>query len=278
MDSIRIAFLCVGHGDSAVLIFPNGETAAIIDTPKARITLEYLKQNNINTLKWVFLSHTHLDHANGIVDVIKEFHKHGGMIETLYINRETIEMPSNDKKSQRRNLFRDILSLRAQGIVKNHLEQASTLINNTFDDVLFKILHPEYEDFFKIAESPIRKNDVSVVLQFVYKGRSILFTGDLSSCGWQWLKARENDIQSDILKYPHHVGWFDDIPEFIQAIEPQYAILSYGEQSVKNYHQPVQKVIQYLEKMGIRVNSTMNSHIEFIVTKESIRNLPCQTP
>jgi competence protein ComEC len=274
MDSIRIAFLRVGHGDSAVLTFPNGETAAIIDTPKARVTLEYLKQNNIKTLKWVFLSHTHFDHANGVVSLIKEFHKQGGMIETLYINRETIKLSSNDKGSQYTDiLFRDIITLRDQGILKNRIEQASTstVINNNVDNILFKILHPEYEDLFKVTNCPTRKNDVSAVIQFVYNGKSTLFTGDLSSSGWQWLKARGSDIQSNILKYPHHAGWFDNIPEFVQTVRPQYTILSYDEQSISKYKQPIQKVTQYLEGMGIKVISTMDSHVELIVAEEIVR-------
>ena len=73
MESIKVAFLSVGHGDSTVIIFPGRKTGAVIDTPKAQITLDYLLDNSIDHLKWIMISHSHVDHVSGIIELIESF-------------------------------------------------------------------------------------------------------------------------------------------------------------------------------------------------------------
>lgn len=275
MKSVKIGFLSVGHGDSSVIIFPDGKSAAVIDTPKAQITFDYLVEHKIDSLKWVIISHTHADHSNGIIDLIKHFHKQRGTIEIIYYNRDTIsENQKNRYKNRYIVLLREILSLINRNIVQNPGKPA--LMSSTFDtneNITIKILHPDHDDITKAIACSHRKNDASVVVQLLFGKFSILFTGDLSAHGWKWLKARNLNLSSDILKYPHHGAWFKDIPDLIDNINPQYVILSYGESSEKRYSLPAPVTINYLKTKKIKTFSTKSSHQEFAITLRSIKHI-----
>jgi len=275
MDSIKIAFLNVGHGDSSVIIFSDEKSAGVIDTPNAQITYDYLKKNNIICLKWVMISHTHNDHIYGIVGLIEQFKQEGGIIETLYYNYDDIRFKNQNNKNTRYKVFlQRIRSLKEQNIIKNHTKPAIISISfNPIKDIHVEILHPAYEDIGEILPSPNRKNDTSVVVKILFGKVSILFTGDLSEEGWKWLKSRNFDLKSDILKYPHHGSWFESIPELIDSVNPQYVILSYGETSEKKYRLPAHETTACLTERKIQTFSTKVSHQEFMITTELIKHL-----
>jgi len=271
MNFVKVAFLNVGHGDSSVIIFPDGKTGAVIDTPKSEVTFRYLNEKGVNSLKWVIISHTHIDHAEGIIDLIKRFNSQCGTIETLYYNCDKIVTCEN--KNRYILLLRDICSLMEQNIVKNSGKPATILSTiNSVEGTAMKILHPDHDDITKVLISPNR-NNASVVIKVSFGKFSVLFTGDLSREGWKWLKSRNFDLKSDILKYPHHGGWFESIPELIDSVNPEYVILSYGETSENKYKLPAHKTTACLTERKIKTFSTKISHQEFMITTELIKHL-----
>lgn len=62
---LKVAFLEVGHGDSIVIIYPDGTTATVIDTPNSKLTFDFLEQNGITYIDWAIVSH-------GVAITIKE--------------------------------------------------------------------------------------------------------------------------------------------------------------------------------------------------------------
>jgi len=171
-------------------------------------------------------------------------------------------------------LLRDILSLIERNIIQNPGRPA--IISSTFEtdgNIGIKILHPDHDDITKAITSPYKKNDTSVVVQLLFGKFSILFTGDLSAHGWKWLKARNSNLCSNILKYPHHGAWFKNVPDLIDEINPQYVILSYGKPSEKKYKLPAPETINYLKTKKIKTFSTKSSHQKFVITLKSIRHI-----
>ncbi len=274
MESIKIAFLNVGHGDSSVIIYPDKKSAAVIDTPEAHITYDYLLKNNIDYLRWVMISHSHVDHTNGIIDLIKQFHAGERIIEIIYYNRDTIERAANDQKNKQKYLIllKQILHLIDKGIIKNPGLPAT--LNSTFtpiDGVTVKIIHPSHDDLTREIVQSNNVNDASVVVRLCYGHYSVLFTGDLSEKGWNWLKSRNQCITANILKFPHHGSWFEGIPDLIKAINPQYIILSYGANSENQYGLPSKETLNYLNMKNFKQFSTKFSHQEFIITPDSMQ-------
>lgn len=274
MNAIKVAFLNVGHGDSTVIIYPDQKSAAVIDTPKALVTYDYLLKNNIDYLRWVMISHSHIDHTNGIIDLIKQFHTREKIIETIYYNRDTIKRATEAQKDKDKYLIllKQILHLVDEGIVQNPGLPATTSSTfNPVDGVEIKILHPSHDDITRAMVHSNNVNDASVVVHLCYGQNFILLTGDLSENGWKWLKSRYQNIYSDILKFPHHGKWFEGIHGILQKINPQYIILSYGEASETTYGLPSKETLNYLNKRSLKTVTTNFSHQEFIVTSDAIQ-------
>lgn len=273
MESVKVAFLSVGHGDSTVIIFPDRKSGAVIDTPKAQITLDYLVDNNIESLKWVMISHSHVDHIHGIVNLIDQLYLNNKIVETIYYNRDTIKIFQEQKRKGRfRTTLDDLLRLIEDGIIKNPGLPAT--INSSFapiDGVEIKIIYPSHDDITRTVVHSKNVNDASVVVHLCYGQNSILFTGDLSENGWNWLKARNQNITSNILKFPHHGSWFESVPNFINGINPQYIIISCGDTSDTKYGLPARKTMDFLNMKNIKIFTTKSSHQEFIITLETIR-------
>ena len=61
---ITVAFLDVGQGDSAVITLPDQSSAIVVDCFRDSVTIDYLEEKSVNTLSYVFLTHTDLDHGS----------------------------------------------------------------------------------------------------------------------------------------------------------------------------------------------------------------------
>jgi beta-lactamase superfamily II metal-dependent hydrolase len=61
-------------------------------------------------------------------------------------------------------------------------------------------------------------------------GSSALLTGDLEPAGWQHLKSKHPDLKSDVLKFPHHGGnWEEEeTRDLVDTIKPSIIVISVG--------------------------------------------------
>lgn len=74
-SSFKIAYLDVGHGDSAVIF--NGNKTMVIDTGRLDRTIHlvgYLKQNGIHHIDYLIVTHPHFDHDGGAPVIERLFH------------------------------------------------------------------------------------------------------------------------------------------------------------------------------------------------------------
>ncbi|MBN2090453.1 hypothetical protein JW964_12640, partial [candidate division KSB1 bacterium] len=138
------------------------------------------------------------------------------------------------------------------------------------DGVTVKIIHPSHDDITRAIVQSNNVNDASVVVRLCYGQYSVLFTGDLSEKGWQWLISRNQCIHSDILKFPHHGSWFGSLPGFINEVNPKYIVLSYGECSDTKYNLPSSKTIDFLKSNSMKILTTKLFHQEFVITSLTI--------
>jgi len=89
-------------------------------------------------------------------------------------------------------------------------------------------------------------NDSSIVMRLMYKGSSILLTGDAE-------KSAENDmiesgcnLDADVIKIGHHGSKTSSTYKFLQAVSPSIAVISCNDK----YGNPSQEVIERLVKLG----------------------------
>ena len=99
----QVAFLEVGHGDSIVIIYPDGLTATIIDTPNSKLTFDFLEKHGIVHVDWAIVSHGDGDHYRGIASLVANLQNSGVAVSKLgYIRGDkSIRRESGYKKLRR---------------------------------------------------------------------------------------------------------------------------------------------------------------------------------
>ena len=210
-DSVRGAFLSVGHGLAVVIQLPDGKVvlydAGSLAAPEvaSRAVSNYLFSRGIRTVDLMVISHADADHYNAIPQLLTRFdvreicftsHMFDDQIEPLQVLRGA--------------LAEAVPSVR-------QIEAGDTLVDD--DRVQLKVLQPSADRMSG------NDNANSIVLKLTFSGQSLLLTGDLESDGVGLLAARVPE-PIDLLLVPHHGSVRSDPQTLAQWATPKYAIAS----------------------------------------------------
>lgn len=209
-----VGFFDVGQGDSAYLSYKN--TYIQIDTggstystynPGIEVTENAIKKRGIRKIDLLILSHFDADHVLGTRNLIED-----GLVKALLINGA----------DEDNIIYRDIM---ATG-VETFYPKEKLFIDKDF---YLEFLNTDIEN---IRES----NDRSLVVVANYKGKRILFTGDIGENIERKLKGQFGPV--DILKVSHHGSKYSSTKEFLREIRPAYAIISVGAKNSYGHPDP----------------------------------------
>lgn len=244
---LRVDFLDVGQGDSALVTMPDGVTLLVDgggrpsfagSTDSARrigetVVSEYLWWRGLSEVDYVLATHPDADHMDGLNDVLENFHVRGALIA-----RSPMDKPEFIKFSE---------TLRATG---THVEtiQAGDIMR--FGEVEVSVLWPP-------AVSSGSSNDDSIVLRIKLRGRSILLTGDIEKATEGALTAMHADLRADVVKVPHHGSKTSSTDAFVRATKPAFAIISVGRSSM--FGHPHKEVVDRWQANGATVLRTGQS-------------------
>lgn len=211
---LAVHFIDVGQGDATLIITPRGK-AVLVDTGGSlsgsnydigeRVVAPYLKHYGVITVDYLILTHGHQDHAGGAA----------GVAAKIRVNK--VLLP------------REEYSQAVQALV--HTKPAAVIIptyaGKTFhlDGVTFGIDHAVGEsDQSQTATG----NEVSSVVRVSYGQHSFLITGDLEAKGEEMLLAAKEVQPCTVLKVGHHGSKTSTTAPFLQALAPDYAVISVG--------------------------------------------------
>jgi competence protein ComEC len=102
-----------------------------------------------------------------------------------------------------------------------------------------EVLHPGAE--LLVAEG---FNDHSIVTRLTYGAASLLLTGDITAEVEQQLVASGSPLASTVLKVPHHGSCSSTTEAFLEAVDPEVAVISVGE---NDFGHPCDEVLERLE-------------------------------
>jgi len=233
-NKLIITFFDCGLGDLALIQTPQNETIFIDTGPPEktvnsflRSALPYLQKNGIKSINHVLITHAHNDHYGGVFSVFE--------------NVEVKNLITTDE-FQNRKIWDSIA-----GIVETERCSVLTILDTThinFDKINFKIIHPDrsYKDN--------NINNLSIVVRLDYGELSVLFTGDLEHEGEEYLLDNYPEfLDCDVLKIGHHGSKTASSPDFIKAVDPQYAIISTAKKNRFNFpHQITLEKYEFLEQ------------------------------
>ncbi len=237
-EDLKVHFLDVGQGDSIFIELPTNETILIDASIKdaSNKIINYLREENVSKIDYVFATHPHSDHIGGMSAVIKAFD-----IGQIYMPKAVTTTKTYE------NL---LLTIKDKNLKIKTAKAGNTIIDT--DDLKLVVLAPNQDSYESL-------NNYSIVLKLTYKEKSFLFMGDAETLSE---KEITGDIQADVLKVGHHGSRTSTSQAFLNKVNPSYAVISVGLNN--DYKHPHQEVIDRLEKKNIKIYRTdQNGDIMF---------------
>jgi competence protein ComEC len=113
-------------------------------------------------------------------------------------------------------------------------------------------------------------NEGSLLLQLSYGEIDFLFTGDLgTNILEQLVAANGENLESEVLKAPHHGSKNSYCESFYQVVQPDYVVFCVGEKN--SYGHPAAIVVEYLQSMGALIFRTdLNGTVTFFTDGERL--------
>jgi competence protein ComEC len=235
---LEVSGLDVSQGDSLLVVFPRG-TTMLIDAggfpgtgrmtrkPQMDIGEEvvspYLWFRQIQKLDVVVLTHGHSDHMGGLVAVIDNFRP-----RELWTGVE----PESEGWSE------VLRHAAARGTQVRWLKRRQETM--AIDGSTIRVLAPATD----YQPKDIAGNDDSLVLEIRYGRRSVLLTGDAEK-PVEWDMLANSLLQPvTLLKVGHHGSKTSSSQEFLDAVAPQFALISSGYKN--QFHHPHPSVLARL--------------------------------
>ncbi|OGY57845.1 MAG: hypothetical protein A3C03_01520 [Candidatus Colwellbacteria bacterium RIFCSPHIGHO2_02_FULL_45_17] len=231
-DDLDIYFLDVGQGDSELVILP-GDVRVLIDGGPDKSVLFELSQILPKTDRYidlVVMTHAQLDHFGGLYDVVDRY-KVGAFIST-----------GREGESEAWKEFEELLQEKKIPVI---LLGAGDGIR--YKDSNFIVLSP---DQALLNNQEI--NESSLVVELFSEGAKSLFTGDVGFETENFL-ADTYDIDTDILKVPHHGSRFSSGLNFLMEATPAVSIIEVGKNS---FGHPTEAALSRLRSAGSSIYRT----------------------
>ena len=223
-EGMDVTFVDVGKAD-ATIISADGHNI-LIDAGEERAAksiIEVLEEKNIEKLDMVVVSHNDADHIGGMTTILNN-----------YKVKNFLTYDVEDKYQSTTKTYNTMLD----AIEDNNVNVTYTKAGDTYTlgDMKLKVISPdhEYEDI----------NDDSVVVKLSYGESDFLFTGDASHYVEKDLLNSKYDLNCEVLKVSHHGSKTATSQEFLEAVNPEIAVVPIGK---NRYNLPDDEVISRLE-------------------------------
>lgn len=228
---LEVHFLSVGQGDCAIVLC-DGESMVIDGGPRGASQYVYSYVHDtlrLSHIDYIVSTHPHLDHVGGLASVLNA------------APVDLILTPLTEWNSKTFNSMLKYAELQGTPLVVPR--EGDTL---QLGSAVITILHcwPE-------AVQQSRTNDSSIVLRIDFGSTSFLFTGDAEDWSEYMMIDSRVNLKADVLKVSHHGSGTASTEEFLKAVQPEYAVISVGENN--EYGHPHRNVLDRLSSIGASV-------------------------
>ena len=228
---LRIHFINVGQGDSILVVCD--DEAMLVDAgplEAGSVVNEYIKNTaGIKTLNYVIATHSHDDHLFGMPEALK-----GLSVEKIY---SSSSIPFT-------YWFSEILP---------RISNKDMIVVSTQAEKAFTLGGAEVQ-FINTPTASENENDHSIACKIVYGENSVLLTADIEGEAEISMLEAGIDLKANVLKVAHHGGNTSTCDAFLNAVNPQYAVISVGTDNPHGH--PYQVVLDRLKKKNVIVYRT----------------------
>ncbi len=191
----------------------------------------------------------------------------GGLLHILQeIKVETVIIGKQYESSENYKEFQRIVNMKK---VNAHVVEAGNKIQIE-TNLYFYVLWPTSTNM--ISDNAINNN--SLVCKLVYKNFSMLFTGDIEEIAEKVILSKyvnkQEVLNADILKVAHHGSKTSSIKEFINAVNPKYAVIGVGKDN--KFGHPSEKTLETLNDKNVKIYRTdISGEIMIIIDGNKVR-------
>lgn len=266
INNSPVTFLDVGQGDALIIRTKDNRTIFFDSGGRPNTNLgesllkPYLLKNGISKVDAMFITHEHMDHYKGALELKKVF-----PVKHIFTPR--------------------------------NFESAKELIINAGDGVEIKVFPPEHLNYdnsstyvgsisrggsesgdgsWYVSDGESRdggwygsdgesgdgswnggvsggggesENENTVLYLIKIAGIKILMTGDIDKDGENYFSSKYN-LKCDILKVAHHGSKYSTSPDFLKRTNPKIAVIQVGK---NNYGHPTIETLQMLKKFNLNI-------------------------
>ena len=221
---LSVTYLDVGQGN-AMVVQSEGQTMFIDGGPResSSFVVSYLKQQGIQKLDYVLISHFDEDHLAGAIGALYNFPV-GTLITADY------ETDSSIYDSYK------------EAVEEKGYEPVHPSLGDTFSlgDGSFRIISP-----VSYGHEDENQDSVGIILEM---GSDRFFIGgDIGLEGEKEILEAGVDIQADVMLMNHHGSHVSR--EFFQAVNPSWAVISCGEGN--SYGHPRQDTVELIQESQV---------------------------
>lgn len=245
---LEVHFIDVDQADS--ILIKKGDESMLIDAGNSwdgDKVVDYLKEQNVTSLKYVIGTHPHSDHIGGLDTVI----------DNLEIGKVIMPNAISNTKT-----FEDVVD----SISRKRLSITSGKAGNVYDlnGAEIRTLAPNDEKYSNL-------NNYSLVVRVENGSNAFLFTGDAEEISErEMVEKRAGFLKSDLLKLGHHGSSTSTNEEFLNLVDPKYAVITVGENN--RYGHPDDEVLNRLGDKGVQVYRTdLDGNIVAVSDGKTIR-------
>lgn len=216
--------------DGKVMVIDTGSYPQLVKIQEALYTLE------VDTIDYLVITHQHDDHMSCAERLIWIYD-----VKNIIMPRLSEENAVNTETYAR--LLNTIADYDVNPIAAQHSE------NFDLGSATVEVLAPlkQYKEL----------NNMSIVMKINYGETSFLFQGDAESQVENDLLYSDYNLTADVLKLGHHGSKTASTEKYLDAVNPQIAIISCGQGN--SYGHPRNTVMEYLVERDIDYYITVDS-------------------
>lgn len=227
---LKVVFLNVGQGDAVFVEASNGNQILIDGGPNKAVLRELAKQMLFydRSIDGIIITHPHLDHYGGLVDVLNNY-------------KVNFEMDSGNDNPESKGFGVYIKKLEEEKAKRIFAKRGMrvNLDKGIYLDILLSVINKE----------GLSAHDEMTVARLVYGKNSFLLTGDMEDNLENFLLFFGDNIKSDVLKIGHHGSLTSTSENFLGAVSPGLAVISVGKNN--KYGHPKKEILDRLTKFDI---------------------------
>lgn len=241
---LELTMIDVGQADSFLLV--QGDMVALIDCGtrgSGDDVVDYLQQQGITKIDYLFGTHPHDDHMGGMYDVITNIEVGKVIIPKVAVEQQTAtwyiklmdELTNGGRDQGKPNYGGYDVEYVTLGTVYE------------LGDATIKVIGP-MDDYYSNV------NNYSTVLKVTFGQMDVIMTGDAEEQVEKQILESGEMIDAEILKVGHHGSDTSTSDEFLDTISPEYALIS--TEVGNKFDHPIESTMNKLEERNIEVYRT----------------------